>query len=272
MVANGQGVEAESLIFIRALTAGGVPTGPTITITVFSQGGNFSDVWGFSSDIPLQGGLSYTKTGGNNLGTAQYNTFVACFAGGTKIATPAGQRAIETLCIGDMVVTRDNGAMPIRWIGKRRLAAVGAFAPIHFSARALDNDAPLCVSPEHRMLVQDPILEMLFGTPRALVAAKHLVGLPGVTRQEAADLTYHHLMFDSHQMVLAAGCWSESFFLGTTAVSGLEPAAKAELLALFPSLKAGQSAFGVAAETVLKSHEAELLKSFLMRTELALAA
>ncbi|MEM6696669.1 MAG: hypothetical protein AAF626_18565, partial [Pseudomonadota bacterium] len=69
IVANGTGVEAESLISLRALDAGGTQIGPTITITVFSQNGVFSDVWGFSSDIPLQDGVSYVKVGGSNIGS-----------------------------------------------------------------------------------------------------------------------------------------------------------------------------------------------------------
>ncbi|MEL7184238.1 MAG: hypothetical protein AAGK57_11410, partial [Pseudomonadota bacterium] len=41
LVANGQGVESESIHFFRALDDDGDPTGPTIAVTVFSQGGNF---------------------------------------------------------------------------------------------------------------------------------------------------------------------------------------------------------------------------------------
>ena len=61
IVSNGTPVEAESLIFVRALDINGNPTGPTITITVFSQNGVTGNVWGFSPDIELQDGVQYEK-------------------------------------------------------------------------------------------------------------------------------------------------------------------------------------------------------------------
>ena len=95
IVANGAQVEAESIIELRALNSAGDPVGPIITITVFSQGGNFSDVWGFSSDTALQDGVSYIKTGGSNTGTSRYNSFITCFGPGTLIQTPGGDMAID---------------------------------------------------------------------------------------------------------------------------------------------------------------------------------
>ncbi len=75
LVNNGNGIEAESLIQVQLLDANGSPTGPVITITVLSQNGVTSDVWGFVSDAPLVSGASYQKVGGNNIGTADYATY-----------------------------------------------------------------------------------------------------------------------------------------------------------------------------------------------------
>ena len=124
IVANGAEVEAESLIELRALDAGGNPTGPTITITVMSQGGVTGDVWGFASDTELLDGVSYVKTGGSNTGTSRYNSFVTCFGPGTRIRTPDGELPVEEIETGQMVWTRDHGPKPVIWIGTTTVSAL----------------------------------------------------------------------------------------------------------------------------------------------------
>jgi hypothetical protein len=260
LVANGANVEAESFILLRALDINGNQTGPVITITVFSQGGVFSDVWGLSSDIPLVDGTSYVKTGGSNTGSSVYNNFVTCFAKGTEIDTPDGPQSIETLSVGDLVCTRNDDALPIRWIGRRRVLGRGNFAPVHFAKGVLGNTDILLVSPEHRMLMEGPLIELLFGTQCVLVAAKFLVGLVGITQRDIAEVTYYHLLFDSHQIISGASCWSESFFLAKNGLSGLDRNAQNEMYELFPDISVAEADFGVAAEMILKNHEAKLLK------------
>lgn len=46
-----------------------------------------------------------------------------CFVAGTLIETEGGFIPVEALKAGDLVVTRDNGLQPIRWIGSVRLNA-----------------------------------------------------------------------------------------------------------------------------------------------------
>lgn len=72
LVTNGNGVEAESIIQLQELDATGTPTGPIITIVVFSQNGTTGNVWGYASDAPLVPGVEYEKVGGSNIGSADY--------------------------------------------------------------------------------------------------------------------------------------------------------------------------------------------------------
>jgi len=259
LVANGQIVEAESFHMVRALDASGNPTGDIITITVFSQGGSTSNVWGLSSDFPLQDGTSYVKVAGSNAGSATYTDFVTCFAKGTLIDTPDGPRKVEDLQCGDLVDTRDHGPQPIRWAGAKTVLGRGAFAPVRIAAGALGNTQTLFVSQEHRMAVDTSVVEMLLGTSSALVAAKFLVGLDGITQTDRAEISYHHLLFDAHQIIRSAGCWSESFFLASNSVAALDRDAQREVFALFPEIAQMQDGFKETAETVLKKHEAKLL-------------
>jgi hypothetical protein len=115
------------------------------------------------------------------------------------------------------------------------------------------------VSPQHRMLVSTARAEMLFGEAEVLVAAVHLVGRPGITRARVAQVSYIHLLFDQHEIILADGVWTESFQPGTATLDGMDAPQRAEVLALFPQLAWG--ALFPAARITLKAHEARVLLS-----------
>ena len=116
----------------------------------------------------------------------------------------------------------------------------------------------LTVSPQHRMLIGGWRAEMLFGEPEVLIAANHLTGLPGIAQIPARAVSYFHLLFDTHQLVLSNGTWSESFQPAEHSLSEMDDAQKAELFALFPNL-AGPEIDYPAARVTLKSFEAKVL-------------
>lgn len=260
LVDDGNGIEAESFHYVRAVDEAGNLTGPTIKITVFSQNGQTSNVWGFASDIPLQDGVTYRKIAGSNRGSAEYADFAPCFGPGTELLCEDGQRGIETLEVGARVWTRDHGFRPIRWIGRTAVPGRGRFAPVLFEAGAIGNDRPLTVSPQHRMLVAHEAAELLFGAGEVLVPALHLVGMPGVRRAPCDSVLYTHLMFDRHEIVLANGALVESFFLTERSAQAVAEEARRELLGLFPSLRHGEECFGALAAPALRGAEAAVLR------------
>jgi len=69
------------------------------------------------------------------------------------------------------------------------------------------------------------------------VAAKHLVGLPGIDYvDDAQGVVYCHFLCDHHEVVLAEGAQTESLFTGPQALKTLPPAARREIFAIFPEL------------------------------------
>lgn len=184
-----------------------------------------------------------------------------CFTTGTWIATPDGERLIETLRPGDLVLTRDDGPQPLRWTGQRRVRAQGLLAPVWLAPGALGLPAErgLSVSQQHRMLLTDWRADLLFGAAEVLVPALHLVDDTDIRLHRGGAVTYIHLLFDRHQIVTANGIASESFHPGEIALSSLDRAARAELLSLFPELAEDGQGYGPAARPVLRAFEARAL-------------
>lgn len=259
-VDDGNPIEAESFHFVREVNSDGDLVGPVIKITVFSQNGQFTNIWGMGFDIPLEDGKTYEKVDGSNNGSSPYSDFAPCFGPGTEILTANGPRSIDTLAVGDSVWTRDNGHQVVRWIGRTTVPGTGALAPIVIAEGALGNDRELVVSPQHKMLISDPAVATHFGLEAALVPAKHLVGLPGVTVEPRKEITYTHILFDSHEIVLANGAFSESFYPGPEAVAGIDKAARDELFTLFPDLRNRDAEYGDLAAAALKGSEATVLR------------
>ena len=134
---------------------------------------------------------------------------VACYATGTLIRTPTGDKPIESLCIGDPVLTHTGAARPIRWIGRRGYA--GRFAarnpdvmPVRIRAGALGEALPrrdLMVSPLHAMYLDG-----------VLVPAINLVNGVSIIQLETIErVDYVHLELDSHDVILAEDAPSETF-------------------------------------------------------------
>ena len=173
---------------------------------------------------------------------------VPCFTTGTLIACDSGDRRIETLERDDLVCTRDNGMRRIRWIGSKTLDAAAldlnpALRPIRIRAGALGKGLPetdLTVSPQHRVMVRSAVARELFGQDEVLVAAKHLLALDGVEiARDVSSVSYHHILFDRHEVIWSEGAQTESLFLGEQALASLTDEGRREILTLFPELRDG---------------------------------
>lgn len=190
------------------------------------------------------------KGGVGNFDPFNPGTLVPCFVAGTLIATPDGERLVETLRAGDLVLTRDHGAVPLRLllsspVSTTRLESQPDLRPIRIARGALGANMPhqdLLVSPQHRVLVRSKIAQRMFGTSEVLVAAKQLAELDGIAvADDVADCTYYHMVFDHHEVVLSNGAATDSLYPGRQALRSLGRAARDEIYALFPQLRAADA-------------------------------
>ncbi len=185
---------------------------------------------------------------------------VPCFVSGTLIQTLDGEVPVEELQPGDMVITKDDGAQPLRWIGSRQVEAEGDFAPIHIAANTFGEHRPLLLSPLHRVLIKDGLAELLFGEPEVLVAARDLVNDHSVRRVTGGMVEYVHILFARHQVVISQGLETESFLPGPQIKSSFEAEMVDEICELFPELDANTGdGYGQAARRTLRRYEAQLL-------------
>jgi hypothetical protein len=200
-----------------------------------------------------------SSTGQSDIGFVNVDQ-VPCFVAGTLIKTPQGDVPVEDLQAGDLVITQDHGAQPLRWAGRREVPASGQFAPVRIAANTFGRHRALLLSPLHRVLIRDSLSEILFGEAEVLVAARDLVNDQSVRRVEGGTVSYVHILFDQHQVVYAEGLETESFLPGPQITQSFEAEIVAEICALFPEIDPATGAgYGPAARHCLKPYEARLL-------------
>ncbi len=136
------------------------------------------------------------------------------FARGTRITMGDGQmRPIETLDVGDLVLTRDAGKQPIRCIGQATLRATGGFAPVVITKGALRNENDLIVRPDHRLFIYQREDQLGAGRAEVLIKARHLVDNSTVLRRRGGFIDYFQLIFDDHHIIYAEGIAAESHLI-----------------------------------------------------------
>ncbi len=267
VLANDTSANPVATLTITHINGQPVSAGDTITLSTGQQ-------------ITLNADATFTILGGTDVETVSFSyTAVAngisdtafvtinqvpCFVRGTRIETPRGEVPVEALAIGDLVNTLDDGLQPVCWIGRRRVAAEGCFAPVRIRQGALGARRDLWVSPRHRMLIRNAWAELMFGEAEVLVAAKDLVNDTSIRIEErpGEEVEYFHLLFDRHQVIRAEGIETESFLPGPQIRSMFEADVLAELVALFPELDpATGQGYGTASRPALRGFEAGILSA-----------
>jgi len=134
---------------------------------------------------------------------------VTCFMPGTRILTPTGEIAVESLKSGDLLTLADGRTSPLRWLGRTTVATRSAdplrVLPIRIAAGALGENIPardLLVSPDHAMFIGGN-----------LVQAGALVNGLTITRETRVPetFTYYHVELAAHELIIAEGAPTETF-------------------------------------------------------------
>jgi len=147
------------------------------------------------------------------------NVSPLCFLSGTMIACPDGERTVETLGIGDLVLTFDGCAVPVKWIGRQTLSPVFGVPegrePVCIAAGALGDNLPvrdLRLTSDHALLIDN-----------VLVQAGALVNGTTVRRIPPSELgerfVAYHIEMENHEVVLAEGTPAETLSTTSRAVS-----------------------------------------------------
>ena len=191
---------------------GGIGNGNPVNDQGGGGGGSFYASG--ATDVSAISGVAAPDADGNGLIDVDLVS-PSCFLEGTMIATPDGEKPVESVAIGDAVSLADGGLAPIRWIGRRTLYANGPggyryadpllYMPIRIRAGALGENQPrrdLFLTPEHAVLVGG-----------LLVQAGALVNGTSVLRQVRLpeQFTFYHIELERHALILAEGMAAESF-------------------------------------------------------------
>jgi ELWxxDGT repeat protein len=131
-----------------------------------------------------------------------------CFLAGTRIATPGGEVAVERLRAGERVLTQAGAAVPVQWVGERRVdcrrhPAPQKVWPVRIRAGAFADAVPsrdLLLSPDHAVYAAG-----------VLIPVKLLVNGDSIVQEPAARAHYFHVELPLHDVVLAEGLPVESF-------------------------------------------------------------
>lgn len=168
-----------------------------------------------------------------------------CLTQGTMIETAYGPRPVEQLKPGMQIIGHDGRHLTLRVVLKTSFSARDMLEnpklyPVRIAAGALGCGLPhrdLVVSRQHRMLVNAPVVRRMLGVSDVLLAAIKLTEIPGIfVDRSLSSLTYYHLVFDHHEIIVAEGAATESLYTGPEALRSVPEAALEELMLMFPGM------------------------------------
>jgi hypothetical protein len=135
---------------------------------------------------------------------------LACFAAGTRIATPDGPIPVEALRIGQPILTLhpEPGTATIQWIGHRRIDLdrhpdPKTAAPIRIEPDAFADGAPnrdLYLSPDHAIPIGN-----------RLIPIRLLINNATIRRDNRRSVHYFHVELERHTTLLADGLEVETY-------------------------------------------------------------
>ena len=130
---------------------------------------------------------------------------------GTMIGCPNRWAPVESLRVGDEVLTANGGPQRIAAIdnGTLKVSAAKAVAgqwPLMIPEGAIFNDSAMLVAPDTRLVLESEIASEMFGHACVSVAAKSLIGFRGIARARTHKRLHHvTLRLETPQTLVGQG-------------------------------------------------------------------
>ncbi|HUN43172.1 MAG TPA: Hint domain-containing protein [Acetobacteraceae bacterium] len=133
---------------------------------------------------------------------------VPCFLRGTQIRTPRGEVLVETLRVGDPILTLSGAAKPIVWIGSGRVLVTRgrrcAATPIVVRKGALADNVPyhdLRITKGHSLFLDG-----------ILIPAEYLVNHRSIAWDDRArEVEFYHIETEQHDVLVSNGAPAETY-------------------------------------------------------------
>lgn len=171
----------------------------------------------------------------------------------TQLRTPVGPRRIEHMRVGDLIVTRDFGLLPVRLIfcteiDKTAMLASPDNAPVRISQRAVGPMMPardLILAPAQRIVMPAYLLSCDVEGNGGLIEARSIAGTSDLVwcDRSAETEKFYNIVFDRHAVFHAEGLPVESFRPTPESLRDLGEDQRTDLSRTFPVLQQKQSPF-----------------------------
>lgn len=188
-----------------ATYAGTVNLGPGQVYAAFEQAGG-------TLYILVPPGVPIPLSGGDSVPAPDANPTTICFLDGTGIETPAGRVPVQSLQIGDLVVTSEGRHVPVRWVGRQKVLTMFGPAerlmPVRVRAGALGDGLPrrdLLLTADHALVVDDMLINA-----GALVNGLCIDWVP-LSEFENGSYMVYHVETEHHDVILAEGAPAETY-------------------------------------------------------------
>ncbi|MCO6381933.1 MAG: Hint domain-containing protein [Vannielia sp.] len=166
-----------------------------------------------------------------------------------RVLTPSGAVPAGQIRVGDVVDTKDLGALRVKWIGltrvtREQLSQSPALCPVRIKAGSIDGTYPrhdLELSPNAGLLMRsnsDPADERL-------VSATALTRRAGFCKSIPRNgITYVQILLERHGVMVVEGLEMESFHPGNLRPTASEAGLWSEIMAVLPELEHEMETYG----------------------------
>ena len=134
-----------------------------------------------------------------------------CFLEGTQISTSKGEVTVDSLKVGDTVLTQDGREVAVKWMGyqrvQNRIGTSAEEAPVKITAGSIAPNVPhtdLYVTGSHAVMIDDLLFNASVLCNGSTIDYVSLKDMP-------SEFTYYHIETEAHEAVVANGLAAETF-------------------------------------------------------------